>query len=174
MDEQLQLQIDNARQLLQTVRFAAMATVNEDGSPHNTPYFFMYDDTLTHLYWGSHPQSQHSKNVLRTGQLFVVLYDSIAYGPNGNRGGLYITAANGHITNGAEFDTALAIHNATRARVGKQPIAKEFYDTSEQEMWCADITKLDVYYQERDPANGLIIWEPRQQITADYLLQEQA
>jgi hypothetical protein len=31
--------VKQARELLAMVQHAAMATVNEDGSPHNTPYF---------------------------------------------------------------------------------------------------------------------------------------
>jgi hypothetical protein len=50
--EDLAARIEQAKHLLNDVRFAAMATVNEDGTPHNTPYFFMYDETITHLYWG--------------------------------------------------------------------------------------------------------------------------
>ena len=36
----LKLRTEWAKELLGAVRHAAMATVNEDGSPHNTPVLF--------------------------------------------------------------------------------------------------------------------------------------
>src|SRR5882757_1777190 len=108
MDTILQEKIERAKELLSTVRHAAMATVNEDGSPHSTPYFFMRSEDLTHLYWGSHPDSQHSQNVARDGQIFMVLYDAI------ERGGLFIQANEAHATEGEELVEALKVHNARR------------------------------------------------------------
>lgn len=157
-------QIARAIQLLKETRHAAMATVNADGSPHNTPYFFMYDDSLQHLYWGSHPGSQHSKNVARTGQIFVALYD-------GNQlGGLYIQAKNAHITEGEEFTAALAAHNAARARIGKDPLPREYYDNSEQEMYAADIVAMWVNAAERND-EGRVVRDFRMPVTAQDLLR---
>jgi len=156
--------ITRAIELLQQTRHACMATVNQDGSPHNTPYFFMYDAALEHLYWGSHPESQHSKNVVRTGQIFVALYD-------GNQlGGLYIQAQNARITEGEEFMQALAAHNAARARVGKQPLPRQYYDQSEQEMYAADIVKMWVNDWEVAP-DGHIVRDFRAKVTAAELFQ---
>ncbi|HSD98485.1 MAG TPA: pyridoxamine 5'-phosphate oxidase family protein [Patescibacteria group bacterium] len=165
MDD-LKQNIQNAKELLQTVRHAAMATVNEDNSPHNTPFFFLYNPELTKIYWGSHTDSLHSRNVLRTGQIFVVLYDS----KNVKLGGLYIKAGNANVLNGDELDTALKIHNEFRAKEGKKPLEKEYYTgDSPQKMWSADITNLWVLRGDRN-SNGLIIQEHRQEITANNLL----
>jgi general stress protein 26 len=57
--------IARAKALLGTVWFATMATVNEDGSPHNTPFLFLRAKDLSRIYWGSHPNSLHSKNIVR-------------------------------------------------------------------------------------------------------------
>lgn len=59
----LEIKLNETRELLKIVRHAAMATVNPDGTPHNTPYFFIHDPEFTKLYWGSHIDSQHSKNI---------------------------------------------------------------------------------------------------------------
>src|ERR1039458_3055147 len=102
MDEKKIIEgIMRAKELLKTVEHASMATVNEDGSPHNTPYYFMRSDDLRHLYWGSHPASEHSKNVARTGQIFVVLYDAI------KRGGLFIQANQAHAVEGSDRTSAV-------------------------------------------------------------------
>ncbi|MDF2460776.1 MAG: hypothetical protein K0S68_179 [Candidatus Saccharibacteria bacterium] len=141
---------ERARELLRTVRHAAMATVNADGSPHNSPYFFMAGPGLEHLYWGSHPESLHSQNILRTGQLFVVLYDAI------ERGGLFIEAGDGHILEGEELDDGLAVHNALRAREGQEPIGREYYVEGPQRMWGARTKRFWVNASERDDDGGLV------------------
>lgn len=156
--------IDRAKELLKTVRHAAMATVNPDGSPHNTPYFFMYDDALEQLYWGSHPSSQHSKNIARTGQIFVVLYDS------NEKGGLYVQAHNARVAEGDELSQALAAHNAARARFGKTPpVEQSYYQQGEQRMYAADIAQLWVNLVEFD-AQGRHVRDYRHAITAADLL----
>ena len=156
--------INIAKKLLQTVRHAAMATVNVDGSPHNTPFFFMYDPRLTKIYWVSHPESLHSKNIMRTGQIFVAVYDAHA------RGGLYISAHKGHALGGSELDEALKIHNTFRAREEKQPLEKSYYvGKNPQRMWSAEITNIWILMGERD-SNGLLTKEYRQEVTAKDLL----
>jgi hypothetical protein len=151
--------IMRAKELLQTAKHAAMATVNADGSPHNTPFLFLHDDALTHVYWGSHPRSQHSQNILRTGQLFVVLYDAV------ERGGLYIRAKAGHVVEGDELDMALAVHNNFRARFGQLPLERDFYiKDAPQRMWDAETVAFWVNGEVRG-ANGKIAEDIRYDIT---------
>jgi hypothetical protein len=140
-----------AKERLQNVRHASMATVNQDGSPHNTPFYFLHDEALTTVYWGSHPESQHSQNILRTGQLFIAVYDAK------ERGGLYIRAERGQIVEGKEFASALLVHNASLAREGKRPIEASYYQgDNPQRMWSADITGLWINAAERDEQGKLI------------------
>lgn len=155
--------IARAKQLLRTVRHAAMATVNEDGSPHNTPYRFMVDDTLQNLYWGSHPESAHSKNITRTGQIFVVLYDAK------ERGGLFIQADNAHVLSGAELEVALKIHNRIREAVGESVIPLSYYTEGQQRMYTAKPIKFWVNMSEKGP-DGLLIKDNRHEISREQLL----
>src|SRR5258708_32021062 len=104
MDKDLEKSINRAKELLSTARHACMATVNEDGSPHNTPFRFLYDPKLEYIYWGSHPDSMHSLNINRTGKIFVVLYDIK------EKGGLYMKCENAHAVNGDELKKALEVH----------------------------------------------------------------
>jgi general stress protein 26 len=154
--------ITRARELLTTVRHAAMATVNEDGSPHNTPYFFMCSPDLQYLYWGSHPESEHSKNVARTGQIFVVLYDAM------ERGGLFIQANNVHIAEGAELEQ---VHNDRRIAEGREPLPISYYQgDSPQRTYIAQTQKFWANTSERG-AEGLIIRDIRIEITREDLLK---
>ncbi len=153
-----------ARELLKTVRHAAMATVNEDGSPHNSPFFFLYNEELTKIYWGSHPESLHSQNVLRTGQIFIAVYDAF------ERGGFYVEANNGHILEKEELTEGLRVHNAFRAKEGKEPLPLSYYaDDKPQRMWSADIKTIWINDSVRDSDNRLIK-DIRVEINADDLL----
>jgi len=164
MKEDIQNKIQRARELLQTVHHAAMATVNEDGSPHNTPYFFMCSPDLQYLYWGSHPESEHSKNVARTGQIFVVLYDAM------ERGGLFIRADDAHVAEGHELEAALAEHNRRRSLQGNEPLSLNYYSgEAPQRMYIATTRQFWVNGAERR-ADGLIIRDRRYEITRQDLL----
>lgn len=161
----LEARIARAKELLAIVKHGCMATTNEDGTPHATPFYLILDTDLRRVYFGSHPDSQHSKNVARTGELFVVLYDAIGKG-----GGLYLRAKNGQQLAGDALVTGLAAHNATRARDGKAPLDRKQYEgDNPQRMYGADIVALWVNIAERD-ANNLITKEYRREITAANLL----
>lgn len=162
--EDIQSKIARAKELLNTIRHAAMATVNADGSPHSTPYFFMRSPDLQYLYWGSHPDSLHSQNVARTGQIFVILYDAQ------ERGGLYIQADDAHIAEGDELTQALKAHNDRRTAEGKDPLPIEYYQgENPQRMYIATVRKLWTVVPEHDP-NSLLIRDVRFEITRDQLL----
>ncbi len=164
MNKDLDERIERARVLLKTVRNAAMATVNKDGSPHNTPYLFMCDEKLDHLYWGSHLDSQHSLNVNRTGQIFVVLYEA------NERGGLYIQADEAQEAEGEELMRALEIHNLIRIRDNNQPIPISYYTgKGKRRMYMATPTNFWVNMTERDK-NGLLIRDYRQEISKKQLV----
>lgn len=166
MNDEVLRRLARAHTLLKTVRHAAMATVNEDGSPHNTPYFFMRDESLEHLYWGSSPESLHSKNVARTGQIFVVVYEA------NEGGGLYMRADNARVAEGKELDEALAIHNALRAKEDEDPLKREYYTgDSPQRMYVADIKQLWINLAERGK-DGHIVRDYRHEIDRETILWE--
>lgn len=168
MDNDLSKRIARAKELLNGVRHAAMATVNADGTPHNTPFFFIRDPKLGYIYWGSHPASLHSENVVRTGKIFVVLYDAM------ERGGLYMSAENGHELKGEELAKALAIHNHLRSKEGKDALTADYYTgNSPQRMWAAKITHFWVNSVELD-ADGHMVRDGRTEIRSEDLLSDNA
>ena len=142
-----------------------MATVNSDGTPHNTPYFFMRSDDLTRLYWSSSPRSQHSKNVERTGEIFVVLYEANA------GGGLYIQCHNARIATGTDLNEAIVTHNQVRKKHGLEPLSNDFYtDESVQKMYVADTEKFWINQSIRDE-RGNIVEDSRIEVSKDELLE---
>lgn len=164
MDERLEDRIARAKELLKTVRHAAIATVNEDGTPHNTPVFFIYDHSLEYIYWGSSPKAQHTKNIMRSGDIFVVLYEANV------GGGLFIKAEEAHEVTESELDEALALHNEFRTARHKDPLNRAYYaDDSPQRMYKAKTQRFWVNLAQRD-VNGNIIRDYRHEIRKEQLL----
>jgi general stress protein 26 len=137
--------------LLNTVRNAAMATVNEDGTPHNTPFHYIIDDAFTHIYLVSSPDARHSRNLLRNGQAFIVIYDSNI--PEG----LYMEAENATTLDGDRLLEGMAVWNARRAQEGNEPLEPSFIAKgSPQCMYRLDIVRFWVNEVERDDQNRII------------------
>src|SRR4051812_2958254 len=111
-----ELKLNRAKELIYTSRHISLATSNVDGSPHNSPVKFLYDENLENIYWGSNVEALHSQNILRTGQIFAVLFDRIEYG------GVYMKCEGGHILDGKELEVGLEIANSSRAKEGQQKI----------------------------------------------------
>ena len=160
-------QIELAKKLLQTVRHVAYATVNDDGTPHNSPLMLIHNEERTKLYIGSYSDARHVKNLERAGQAFVVIFDSFTKG----QGGIYITGNNAHECVGEELAEAIRVHNIFRARHGSRPIEAAYYQKPKpaQRMYCIDVAKIEVYSVVRDE-NGLIASETRVPIGATALL----
>ena len=164
MHKNLELKINRAKELVKTTKHIALATVNIDGTPHNSPVRFLYDEAFENIYWGSNTEALHSQNVLRTGQLFGVLFDRI------ENGGLYIKFEGGHILEGKELEIGLNIHNSFRASEGNQPIELSYYTGgSGQKMWSAKITNLWINMPVRDE-NGFILRDERVEVEKKYLI----
>ena len=161
-------QIELARKLLKTVRHAAYSTVNDNGTPHNSPLMLIYNESLTKLYIGSYSDSLHVKNLLRTGEAFCVLFDSFIK----NQGGIYITGTNAHECAGKELVEALRVHNAIRFKHGSRPIDIAFYqqDKPAQRMYSIKVAKIELYGMVRD-TKGIIAHETRIPIRATKLLE---
>jgi hypothetical protein len=147
--------MDNIRSIKQTlsnVKYVSMATVNEDGSPHDSPVVFLYDKNFNYIYWGSHPESQHSKNILRTKRIFFVAYDSV----EGSMG-VYVKAEEGEITRGKNLTVALNVHNHFRNKWGKDSLSLGYYgENKPQKMWRAKVAKVWVNAYERGEDNRLV------------------
>jgi hypothetical protein len=77
----------SAKSILGKIQYINLATVNEDGSPWNTPVSAAHDDQLN-FFWGSSPDNVHSDNIRRDGRVFVTIYDSTV--PEGTGEGLYL------------------------------------------------------------------------------------
>lgn len=166
MNDPIQQQITQTANLLNDTMFAALATVNTDGSPHNTPLFFMHDEDLSYVYWGSRTDTQHSTNIERDPRIYMVLYDSVKYG----RGGLYITGIEARRLMGTELDEGLRVQNASRAKFNKSPLPRSYYENNSQALYRAKVAKIEIHVVNRGP-DGRVASEVHKEVSANDLLR---
>ena len=146
--------------LLDQVWHGALATVNEDGSPHNSPLYLEVDWQGRRVYWSSNPTGWHSRNVARARQAFAVFYDAERYSS-----GLYLRLEEAAVMTGAAFRRGLAFVNARRRQRGKAPLPRERYDeAASQRLYGATIAAAWFNRAERD-ADGRIERDVREEIT---------
>lgn len=100
-----------AKEILETIQYATVATVTSDGKPWNTPVAHEIDADHN-IYWFSDKENQHSKNVRENPHAFIVIYDSTA--PEGTGEGVYIEADVTELNDPAEINK---IRNAKKGRV---------------------------------------------------------
>ena len=160
-----ELKLNRAKELIHTSKHIALATTNTDGSPHNSPVRFFFDEKLEHIYWGSNAEALHSQNILRTGQLFGVLFDRMEVG------GVYMRCEGGHVLDRKELEVGLEITNSSREKEGQQKIAPDYYSAgSVQKMWSAKITNLWINMPVRDE-KGFILRDERVELDKNVLLK---
>lgn len=156
--------INRAKELINTSRHISLATTNADGSPHNSPVRFYYDEKLENIYWVSNTEALHSQNILRTGQIFAVLYDRIEFG------GVYIRCESGHALDGEELEIGLDIVNSFRQKDGQEKISLDYFSAeSVQKLWSAKIANLPINMPVRDET-GRILRDERVELERKSLL----
>jgi hypothetical protein len=160
-----EIKLMRAKELIYTSRHISLATTNTDGSPHNSPVRFFFDQKLENIYWGSNTEALHSQNILRTGQIFAVLFDRIEHG------GVYIKCEGAHVLDGKELEVGLEIANFSREEEGQQKITLDYYAAgSVQKMWSARVINLWINMPVRDE-KGLIIRDERVELERNILLK---
>jgi hypothetical protein len=75
------------RRVLADVFYATVATSDNAGNPWNSPVFYAHDNQ-GRIYWSSHPESVHSRNIAYSKKAFIVIYNSMAR--EGEGVGLYM------------------------------------------------------------------------------------
>ena len=110
-----------AKEIISRVRYMTIASVSEDGQPWNAPVYFGFDERCN-LYWTSAEESQHSRNIERNRDVFIVIYDSTV--PEGTGLGVYIQARARALGDEGAITRAAGL---LYARAGKEPPAPEAF-----------------------------------------------
>jgi len=77
-----------AREILDTIRYVVLGTVDEDGRTRTSPVYFT-PHGYEHLYWVSYADTHHSLNLGRDPRLSGVVFDSTR--PPGESSAVYLT-----------------------------------------------------------------------------------
>lgn len=159
-DAALTTRLSRIQHLLKTVHHVPIATVGNDGAPHNTPVFMAFDLNLT-AYWASNPRTQHSQNIMTNDQVYMVVFDSVT----GQGGGLYIQAmAQPLIANDADFTQAYEALSELKEYIGQVIGPKEMYlRKGPQRLYRAVPTKLWLNVSTKD-ATGVVVYDERVEI----------
>ena len=88
---------EEAKNLLDTIKVGAMATVKSDGTPLATPLHFARMGEA--IVWISNPKSRHAENAMRTGRLEFVVWSE-------QRQAVYLSTT-ATLAEGAEREKAL-------------------------------------------------------------------
>lgn len=156
--------IERARKLLAGIHHVPVATVNQDGTPHNSPVFMAFDGQLNG-YWASSPDSQHSRNIARDGHVFLVIFDS-----REGHGGLFIAAEATVIDDPTEAAQAHALLKSLKERFyGSMGELDAYLENSPQRLYRAAPYKTWLNQSERD-AQGVIVKDVRYEVPVSQLL----
>lgn len=159
----LEERINRAKQLLQEIHHVPVATVNEDGSPHDSPVFMAFDDRLCG-YWASNIETQHSKNIARDSRIFMVVFDS-----REGHGGLFIQATAKPLETEAEakhgYETLKALKQQLYGDMGGLGL---YVGDGSQRIYCAEPLKFWINKSDRNE-EGVIIRDRRYEITLEQL-----
>lgn len=165
MQDQRSAKINNAKELLQTVKHASLATTNYDGTPHSSPLYFTFSPDLRIGYWFSNPNARHSQNIARTGNVFIVLYR------HDKGGGLFIRAEKAHELSGDELERAVQLYNAAATKHNRNPVVlHKVSGDFPQRMYAAKLMQFWVNVSTKDK-DGDFINDERVEIHASELLK---
>ncbi len=150
--------IERIHEILRDIHHIAIATVNKDGSPLNSPVFAVFDKKLN-FYWSSHPEAEHSKNIQRTHQSFIVVFDS-----REGHGGLYIQAMVRECQQEEMQQGYVLLKRCKEQLYGTMGSLETYQGVHSQRIYKASPQKLWVNKSERDVA-GAIIRDRRYEIS---------
>ncbi len=144
--------IERIQEILRDIHHIAIATVNQDGSPHNTPVFAAFDEQLN-FYWSSHPESEHSKNIARTQQAFIVVFDS-----REGHGGLYVQATTKECQPGEEMRQGYVLLKKCKEQFyGAMGSLETYQGAHSQWIYKASPQKVWLNKSGRDEAGAIIL-----------------
>ena len=130
-----------AKEIISQIEYITIATADKNGQPWNSPVYSAFDQDY-YFYWGSHKDSQHSKNIKANNKVFLVIYDSTVEAGKGE--GVYVKALVEELTDIEEMRAAHKLIQDRRPNwywrleqfQGDTPI--QLYKATPQQIWMND------------------------------------
>lgn len=95
------------KNILHDVMYSTIATVSDNGLPWAGPMFTVYDPSRHAIYWCAARNSQHGQNIQHNPNVFIVTYDSMA--PGGQGEGVYLHCKASEVTEAQQRTDAYAL-----------------------------------------------------------------
>jgi hypothetical protein len=138
-----------ARDILDRIRYVVLGTIDEDGRTRTSPVYFKphgYED----LYWVSNPASHHSGNLLRDNRLSGVVFDSTVR--PGDTGAVYVTGT------AQEIPADELEQHVPKAfdpeRGGRAFTAEELTGDADLRLWVLHVDSWEVHIRGSHPTLG--------------------
>ena len=138
-----------ARDVLDSVRYVVLGTIDEDGRTRTSPVYFVphgYQD----LYWVSNPASHHSHNLGRDNRLSGVVFDSTVAPSPGYPGAVYVTGTAREVPAGTSSSSTCR-RPSTRARGGRAFTAEELTGDANIRLWVLHVEQLGGAHPRQSP-----------------------
>ena len=152
MNEQL---IQKAKDIIEKIKYITIATVSINSIPWNTPLYSAFDENYN-FYWASDQKGQHSKNIAKNNNVFLVIYDSTV--PEGTGVGVYIQAKVYKLNESKDIKNALKYLDG-RVNKKKNPLTRiaEFqgnkprriYKAVPKKLWMNVDGEIDGYFIDK-------------------------
>lgn len=136
-----------AKEIVQKIIYATIATISKDSMPWNSPVRHCFDEDMN-IYWFSDKEGQHSKNVRDNEDVFIVIYDSTV--PEGHGEGVYLKAKAIELSNPDE------IRSARRIKKGPDKDAPDDF-TGDAIRRAYKATPIKVWMNDAEIKNGVFI-----------------
>ena len=130
--------LEHAHGLLEANDYLTLGTVNADGTPWTTPFYFAADG-LTDVYWVSSRTSLHSVNVEARPEVSLVVFDSTVPAYHGRA--LYAVGS-ASVVEDAEVERGLSVYPGPESRGGSPLTADEVTGDSPWRLYRAQATQV--------------------------------
>lgn len=142
---------ETARDVLDSVRYIVLSTVDPDGWPRTSPVYFTphrYED----LYWVSHPDTHHSANLRRDDRLSGVVFDSTV-APGGGQRAVYVVGRAREVPAG-ELGEHVGVAFDPEGRGGRAFAADELSGGADLRLYVLHVAGWDVHVGAGHPTLG--------------------
>ena len=140
-----------AREVLDGVRYVALGTTDEDGRARVSPVYFVHRG-YTDLYWVSYADTHHSANLARDDRVSGVVWDSTVP-PGPDQRAVYVVGVAREVA-AEELDEHLP-HAFDAARGGRAFTRDELTDPADPvRLYVLHVERCEVHVRAGDPELG--------------------
>lgn len=141
---------NQTKDIFSRIRYATLSTADENGKAWAAPVWYVFDEQQT-LYWWSPVNSQHSRNIERSSEVYITIFNSTA--PEGEGLGLYVRAKAEQVPD-EKLDEVIKQYNSTTKKfklnrentTGNAPT--RLYQATPITIQVNDSVETDGFYQD--------------------------